>query len=106
METEPQALGEILAEVSATGQNQAPLSPPRRSGLAVLPHRTGFAKILPSVQRSADLIDKDLRATINRLINGNEPWPLFLHGPAGTGKTAAALCLMDFAGGRYFTLPE
>jgi DNA replication protein DnaC len=29
---------------------------------------------------------------------------MFLHGPPGTGKTCAALCLLDFAGGEYYTV--
>jgi DNA replication protein DnaC len=37
------------------------------------------------------------------LVSGKLAWPLFLHGPAGTGKTCAALCLLDCAGGLYFT---
>jgi chromosomal replication initiation ATPase DnaA len=34
---------------------------------------------------------------------GESPWPLFIHGPAGTGKTCAGLSLLDHAGGEYFT---
>jgi hypothetical protein len=37
------------------------------------------------------------------LVSGKQPWPLVLHGPAGTGKTCACLCLLDCAGGLYFT---
>jgi DNA polymerase III delta prime subunit len=36
-------------------------------------------------------------------VSGESPWPLVLSGPAGTGKTCAALCLLDYAGGRYWT---
>jgi hypothetical protein len=32
------------------------------------------------------------------------PWPLFLCGLAGTGKTCAALCLLDYSGGEYHTV--
>ena len=45
-----------------------------------------------------------LRLTIRKLVNGELPWPLLLHGPPGTGKTCAALCLLDHAGGEYATL--
>jgi DNA replication protein DnaC len=33
-------------------------------------------------------------------------WPLFLFGPVGTGKSCAALWLLDHAGGVYFTVPD
>lgn len=48
-------------------------------------------------------IDHGLRTTIRRLVCGELPWPLVLIGPAGTGKTCAALCLVDHAHGRYWT---
>lgn len=37
-------------------------------------------------------------------MTGKLPWPLFLHGPAGTGKTCTGLCLLDFAGGEFYTV--
>jgi len=40
------------------------------------------------------------------LVRGELPWPLFLWGPAGVGKTSAALCLADYYGGLYFTVSE
>jgi DNA replication protein DnaC len=40
-----------------------------------------------------------LRKAINRVVTAREPWPLFVYGPAGTGKTLAALCLCDAVGG-------
>lgn len=55
------------------------------------------------IPRSPARIDEALRAKIRGAINGELPWPLFVHGPAGTGKTCAALCVLDFAGGSYFT---
>lgn len=32
---------------------------------------------------------------LRELVAGRAPWPLFLHGPPGTGKTCAALALAD-----------
>jgi hypothetical protein len=48
-------------------------------------------------------IPPPLRAAIRALVGGKSPWPLLLHGPAGTGKTCAALALLDHGGGEYFT---
>lgn len=49
------------------------------------------------------MIEAGLRCQIRGCINGELPWPLFVHGPAGTGKTCAGLCVMDFGGGSYHT---
>lgn len=46
---------------------------------------------------------EDFRSKIRDCAAGRSPWPLFAHGPAGCGKTCAALCLLDHAGGLYFT---
>lgn len=45
--------------------------------------------------RSLALVDHGLRNVFRELVAGREPWPLYLYGPAGTGKTRAALCLCD-----------
>lgn len=55
--------------------------------------------------RSVEMIDAGLHATMRACCRGDSPWPLVLTGPAGTGKTCAALCLADYAEGRaeYYT---
>lgn len=47
--------------------------------------------------RSAHLIDDGLRLAIRGVVAGNTPWPLFVHGSAGLGKTCAALAMLDHA---------
>ena len=42
-------------------------------------------------------VDRRLVDVFRRLVAGEAPWPLLLHGAVGTGKTRAALCLADFA---------
>jgi DNA replication protein DnaC len=57
--------------------------------------------------REISLIDKALQDRIRLLVKGEAPWPLLLHGPAGCGKTCAALCLLDHVGrGFYFTAAD
>jgi len=55
------------------------------------------------VRRSVAQIEPALREAFRSLVSGKTPWPLFLHGPAGTGKSCAALCLLDHATGEYWT---
>ncbi len=64
-------------------------------------------KHLLTVFRSVGMIHADLRRQIRLAVTGEAPWPLFVHGPAGTGKSCAALCLLDYAafGGEYFSTP-
>ncbi len=40
------------------------------------------------------------------MVTGRSPWPLVMTGSAGTGKTCAALCLVDYAHGRYWTAAD
>jgi hypothetical protein len=40
-------------------------------------------------------VDPQLRDLFKQLVNGQAKWPLYLYGPAGAGKSCAALCLAD-----------
>lgn len=50
------------------------------------------------VRRELNEIEPALRDKIRDLLTGKIPWPLYIHGPAGTGKTSAALCVLDYCG--------
>ncbi len=50
---------------------------------------------MPNVHRSFAQVDQGLVQLLRRLVTGQARWPLYLHGPAGSGKTLAALCLCD-----------
>jgi DNA replication protein DnaC len=45
--------------------------------------------------RDVSEVPPDLWRTISELCEGRRKWPLFIHGPVGTGKSSAALCLAD-----------
>jgi hypothetical protein len=60
----------------------------------------------PRAERSIAGIDETLRGIIRKLVGGEAPWPLFLTGGVGVGKTCAAACLLDLSGGLYFTVPH
>lgn len=46
-------------------------------------------------RREIAAVDETLKTVLRRLVSGLAEWPLFLHGPPGTGKTCAALALCD-----------
>lgn len=71
--------------------------------------RQPVVRFLTRVSRSAAMIDKGLSGKIGECVAGESPWPLFVNGPAGTGKTCAALSLLDFlefGGGKYITAAQ
>lgn len=53
-------------------------------------------RLIPDVVRYMDLVDENLRQTFRDLVSGKAPWPLFLFGLVGPGKTCAALALADY----------
>jgi DNA replication protein DnaC len=44
------------------------------------------------------MVSPEVRKVFRDLVTGVAPWPLYLFGPAGTGKTSAALVLLDHCG--------
>ena len=61
---------------------------------------------LPNFNRTLDGITEELKPTLLALIAGELPWPLFLYGSVGAGKTGAALALCDYALGTYWGLAD
>ena len=61
---------------------------------------------LPEKARDQARINPTLRAAIRRCLDGEAPWPLLVHGEAGSGKTCAGLLVVEAAGGScYSTVP-
>ncbi len=69
-------------------------------------HKSARRNYLANHPREIAKIQVGLREAIRCLCSGETPWPLFLHGDAGTGKTLASLCLLDHSNGVYFTVNE
>lgn len=59
--------------------------------------------VCKGIARDRDAIDPALRVKLNGLLNGRLPWPFFLAGAAGRGKTCAALCVVDAVPGAVFS---
>lgn len=61
----------------------------------------------PSKHRDREKLATHLRDAVKSCMEGKSPWPLFVHGECGSGKTCAALCVLDFVGrGIYLTVEE
>lgn len=52
-------------------------------------------RLLPSIDRSLSAVAPPLVSLFDRLVSGSAPWPLFLYGKPGRGKTLACLALCD-----------
>lgn len=52
-------------------------------------------QLAPQLHRSITQVDPHLLRYFSKLVDGVAAWPLVLYGPVGTGKTCAALALMD-----------
>ena len=55
------------------------------------------------VSREIALVPDPLRKLFRKAATEGIAWPLYLYGPAGTGKTCAVLALHDHAGGVYYS---
>lgn len=73
---------------------------------AQLKEKKSETPILPNKVRERELIAVDVRREMTALVLGKRKWPWYLWGAPGVGKTCAALCLLDFATGRYWTADQ
>ncbi len=89
------------------------MSLPQRESTLALAEVEGYVQVVvanepqpvfvPHLPRDVDQIDPEFRSIVNTLVSGQARWPLFVHGPAGVGKTRAALCLCDRVRGAVYT---
>jgi IstB-like ATP binding protein len=101
---EPEVIGREFDQLLESARQQTALRPSHEKQFIVVGRTETMITKKPMIHlpRSLDLIDRDLRLVLRGLITGKEKWPLLLTGPAGTGKTCAALCLLDWASGEYW----
>ena len=52
-------------------------------------------KSKPRCMKGPDGVAEGVRSKMLAVATGRAPWPLYFFGPAGRGKTMAALCLLD-----------
>jgi hypothetical protein len=96
--------GEVWDEILASELSRQSTTTTRPSGCARLTlWGTPRPRHLKNLRRILDEINPSLRKVLRELIQGERPWPLLLSGDVGAGKSAAALCLLDYAGGEYYT---
>ena len=101
---DPGEVWDHLLTLAQTRQNLKPCDGERSSLVKLhLLHPEPKQVHLPGLRRSLAEIDPALREAMRACIAAKSPWPLFLHGRAGIGKSCAALCLLDYSGGEYWT---
>ena len=80
---------------------------PRGQSVPVLnPEKSGPNTVCPGVYRSITQVDPVVLDTFADLVAGSRPWPLYLWGPCGTGKSCAAAVLCDYTRGLYWSMDE
>ncbi len=60
----------------------------------------------PKKHRTREEVPGRMLESLRALVRGQQPWPLFMWSPCGTGKTCAALMLLDYCNGltHYWTV--
>jgi len=102
---EPATVWDQLVESALSQASTTAL--PNSSKCKMILAKEARQKFRPEIERSIGLIDPPIRQAIRGLVNGELPWPLLLNGPAGVGKTCAALCLVDHCPfSRYWRLSQ
>jgi DNA replication protein DnaC len=74
--------------------------------LTTLTLRRPIREHLPAKARDLESVANPIRKAIKACVEGSAKWPLFLFGPAGTGKTCAVLCLCDHVARSKFWTEE
>lgn len=64
---------------------------------------TSFRAHIP---RTRELVPAELRSATHECATGRSPWPLFVHGPVGCGKSRYALCIFDFFVSLFFDFSD
>lgn len=88
---DPLPIGHLLADaVKDVKVGAAPHEPPQRP------------EIMPNIERSRDKIRPAIRKAIQKAIEARK-WPLVFIGGPGTGKSCAALCVLDYGHSEPFS---
>src|SRR5438128_4554094 len=100
-------LGQVWDQLLASApQRESTTTWPRKSTSQLRLREVPAIEVLPEKCRLLSQIPANIRAVIRSCLTNETPWPLVLSGSSGTGKTCAALCLLDFAGGRYWAAAD
>jgi len=103
MEPLSKPLAALLESISATTPTTTPSSSGRKHAMPLVPPKADSAE---ANRPLLDSVPRVLLKKIDRLVTGNEPWPLFLWGTPGTGKTCASLVMCDIVPGSYYLTAE
>ncbi len=93
---DPADLWDRALAASKLRQESTTISTPPTRGLLRLRVETAPQRLARcDIRRELVEIPDDVRGILRDLVAGKRPWPLYLYGKAGTGKTSAALVMLD-----------
>lgn len=99
------SIGRAVRRLRLASTQASVVKPPEEGCVRLDGYRPTFSPGTDK-QRSRDLVDSRLRDVIRDVVNARRPWPLYLYGEVGSGKTCAALAMVDQFGGWYIKLAD
>lgn len=95
--TEPQTVSSLASDLAGSKPLLENMTDSAAEGIARLDllDPPGRKRIRPELPRVRERIPEPLADAIARCVAGLSPWPLYVFGGAGTGKTRAGLYLCD-----------
>lgn len=87
-----------FSEAVELSLSRASTTPSIRGLLPIQVRKTPEIRARPEIHRSLAGVPADLRSKIRGLVAGRLPWPLYIFGEAGGGKTCASLVMLDHMG--------
>ncbi len=91
-----------LWQTALQGSGIATIPPYASKAKAIPFQRAPNRRVRPRLERSLSHVKSELLETFRDLVTGRSPWPLFLFGDAGAGKSRAALALCDHVPNSYY----
>lgn len=100
-----ETIGQVVRRLRPGNTQPTPAEPFEEGCIRLEGYKPTFSPATTK-QRCRELAGSKLRSVIRDVINARSPWPLHIHGEVGSGKSCAALCMIDAFGGWYIKLAD